>query len=299
VIETPCGNCDRPSDERLCETCSTQLRRQLRGVPELVEQLYVSYTKQDRFSGAGSHRGKPAEAPLPVRLNFQWVIDRLGNELTTWARDLVEFGELHHEPAPPRRRPHNTSKEAGNLRQGEFGRGAGTAVFPVTSPRLDVAVYAARWLGEHLALLRRHPAALEAYRALTGAIARATMAMDRPEAQPFIGYCERCRGALYADQRRSGTTCERCGVYYSDVAERWDMALLTLRGYPATAAQLAGAIGELYGVTINRKTIQTWHHRGDIRPVDDDPHTGYPRFRVGDVLDRAERSKRRQLHTRP
>ena len=293
-----CRNCDRPTDAAICSTCSGELARALAGVPELVEQLYVSYTKQDRFS-AGGRRGKGDEAPLPVRFDIQRVVDRLSNTLTTWARDLVDVYMLD-VPDPARRRPHNTSKasvpdlEARNLARGEFGRGIGSAVFPVSSPALDVACYAASWLAEHVTLIRRHPAALEAFTGLTGAIARAALAMDRPEVSPFIGYCDECSGPLYGDHRTSGTRCERCGTYYSDVSERWETAKRKLEDYPATAALIAGSIGELYGVMINRKRINLWHFRREIRAVDSCPDTGAPRFRIGDVLDRARRSKPRQ-----
>lgn len=299
-MRVDCGNCGRPTPDGgdLCSICSAALAEALRGVPELVEQLFTSYAKQDRFGGDGGHRSKASEAPLPVRFDIPGVIDRLGNTMTTWARDLVELNGLD-VPDPPRRRPHNTSKPllpaegAQNLLRGEVGRGRGLVVFPTSTERVDVACYAAIWLAEHVTLLRRHPAALEAQRALTGAIARAALAMDRPQALPFIGYCD-CGGELYADQRASGTKCERCGTYYADVAERWDRALRKLRGYPATAARIAGSIGELYGVMINRKRINLWHFRREIWKVDDDPSTGAPRFRIGDVLDRARRSKPRQ-----
>lgn len=75
---------------------------------------------------------------------------------------------------------------------------------------------------------------------------------------------------------------------------RWDRALRWLRGYPVTAAAFAGYVGELYGFTIDRKRINLWHHRGDIRRVDNDPETGDPRFRVGQLLERAARYKPRK-----
>ena len=302
-----CGNCAVQDGAELCLTCSVELARQLRGVPELVEQLYVSYAKQDRF-GTG-RRGKGEEAPLPVRFGIQRVIDRLGNEVTTWARDLVEFYELHDEPGPPRRRPHNTSKPgipavgAGNLRPGEVGRGRGLAVFPISSPGVDLACYAAEWLAEHVELLRGHPAALEAHQALTGVIAWAGLAADKPPAELFVGYCEACEGPLYAERRTGGTTCMRCGIYVTDVAERWDRALFKLRGYPATAADIAGWIADLYQVTLNRDTIRQWHHRGELTPVDwvllaEGGKRKVPRFRIDAVLERARKDERGEAVSR-
>lgn len=33
----------------------------------------------------------------------------------------------------------------------------------------------------------------------------------------------------------------------------------------------AGYVGELYGVTVDSKRINLWHHRGELRKVDTDP----------------------------
>lgn len=118
--------------------------------------------------------------------------------------------------------------------------------------------------------------------------------MDRPEPQLFVGHCELCHATLYAPRDATGTRCERCGRYVADLAERWDRALLKLRGYPATASVIAGWVGDVSGVLVNRKLINSWHHRGLIRKVDDDPESGDPRFRIGEVLDRVAKSKPRK-----
>jgi hypothetical protein len=279
--------------------CTTALAQALRRVPGLLDDLVVTWSKQDRLRAGGGHRGKQSEAPLPVRFDITPVIAALGNELTTWARDLVDRHGWD-VPDPPRRRPHNTAKPdipsvgAQNLRRGEVGNGRGLAVFPASSPSTDLACYAAVWLADHSEQLRMNPAVMEAHRGITGAIAAAENAIDRPEARLFIGACDTCDAALYAKPDDRNTRCDVCGTSYADVAERWDRALFRLRGYPATAALIAGSIGELYGVIVSRKLINSWHHRRMISKVDDDPDTSDPRFRIGEVLDRAAKSQPRK-----
>lgn len=49
---------------------------------------------------------------------------------------------------------------------------------------------------------------------------------------------------------------------------------------------------------IDRKRINLWRYRGDIRLVDRDPKTGDSRFRVGQLLDSAARYKKRKAGLR-
>lgn len=259
-----------PDGTPVCGHCWDQLARRL---PDVIDQLLVTLTRQDHLGGNGG-RGKGAEQPLPVRLDVGLVLDAVSGELIGWARDLVEIYRMT-VPDPPRS----------------------------AHPQLTLAAYAARFLAEHVGQLRTHPAAREAYRALSNALAEAEAKIDRPEPHLFIGRCdivrdrELCGANLYAPQEATSTRCPRCRTTFTDVPERWDAALLKLRGYPATAAVIAGHIGALYGVTINRKTINSWHHRGRLAAVDqvDDGHDGRaPRFKIGDVLDLARRGQPEQ-----
>lgn len=96
--------------------------------------LYITFTKQDRLGVGTGHRGKLAEAPLPVRFDITRVIDAVSSEMTTWARDLVERNGWD-VPNPPRRSAHN---------------GAHGVVFYASSPKVDLACYAAEWLADHV-----------------------------------------------------------------------------------------------------------------------------------------------------
>lgn len=70
------------------------------------------------------------------------------------------------------------------------------------------------------------------------------------------------------------------------------MSVTTASTTPATTAVIAGRVGYVSGVLVNRKLVNSWHHRGLIRKVDDDPDSGDPRFR--EALDRAAKSKPRK-----
>lgn len=280
MSQRECGNCARevPDGAGICMHCTTALAQTLRRVPGLLDDLVVTWSKQDRLRAGGGHRTKQSEAPLPVRFDMPPVIAALGNELTTWARDLVDRnGWDVADPTP--RSPHNSKRGV---------------VFPQSTTAIDLACYAADWLADHIAQLRMHPAVMEVHRGITSAITVAENAIDRPEARLFIGACDYCDAALYAKPDDRNTRCEVCATSYTDVAERWDRALFRLRGYPATAALIAGSIGELYGVIVSRKLINSWHHRQMISKVDDDPDTSDPRFRIGEVLDRAAKSQPRK-----
>lgn len=271
-----------PDGAGLCALCATTLADILRTVPDLLDELLVTMSRQDRLTAGGGHRGKFAETPLPVNLAVAAVVGRLSDELNIWAAELVETHGFD-VANPPRRVAH----------MGPIG-----PVLQPTTPAVDLARHAALWLADHVRHLRAHPDVAEAHRRITATVDAAVHAIDRHESNLFIGPCPECGANLYAARDASATKCPQCRAHVADVADRWDMALHRLRGYPATAAELAGSIGELYGITVNRVTISQWYARGEIHLVDEVPlgeHGGRmaPRFRIGEVLDRAKTMRRR------
>ncbi|MGH4009247.1 MAG: hypothetical protein ACRDTH_14010 [Pseudonocardiaceae bacterium] len=263
-----CGNCERPVADgaAICITCADSLAVALRRVPDLLENLLVTYAKQDKLS-AGGKRGKQAEPPLPARLDISRVIDAVCNEMTTWARVLVD----HHGwdvPNPPRRRPRN----------GQRG-----VVFPVSSPKVDLACYAAEWLAEHVGHLRMHPAALEAHRSITAAIEAAELAIDRRPSQAYLGPCEKCDTDLGAATNAATVTCWRCGKTYDGPTLRAQL-LKNASDQLVTAAELSAALTALSGVSVPIGTIRSWRSRGQIAPHAWLHDRDRPLFRVGDAV---------------
>lgn len=286
MSQPECSNCARPVTDgaAICTTCTTALAEQLRGVPGLLDDLLTTLSKQDRIGTTGDKRGKGSEQPLPVRLDIHQIITALGNELTTWARDLVDRNGWD-VPDPPRRVAHN----------GQRG-----VVLVATTAEVDLICYAATWLADHVGHLRKHPAALKAHRSITNAIKATQLAVDRPEVGLFIGPCDKCSADLYSDgPKETIARCGRCGTTCANVPERWDRALLKLRGYPATASFISGCLGDWYGQQVTHDTIRKWHQRDEITPVDwveltEGGERKVPRFRIGAVLDRAAKSKARK-----
>lgn len=282
-----CGVCGRIADAALCSSCAGDLARALRSVPELLDDLEVTRTRGDRLGDAG--RG--GEQPMPHKDTASTALWVLGNVLTTWMRDIARSRGLTIAAAS-RPRPPARAIPPG-ARTDDAGRPAMTTDPP--DPAVESARFAASWLLEHISDIRAlygDEDATQAHDEITDAIAQARRAVDRPATRIFVGLCDECGADLYGVPHRSRAECQQCGALYEDMAERWESALLKLRGYPATAATIAHMAGELYGVMIDRKLINQWHTRGDIAPVpvDHQSDDGTPRFRFGDVLDRAARS---------
>lgn len=343
-----CGNCARPVHDGagICTHCTATLATALRGVPELVDDLLVTLAKQDQLA---SGAGRGAEQALPLRLDIPDAIWTLGNTLTVWAREVAQVGGLRvdarhlarpirgHAQAPLTKaetisgcaRCPTSDLPTGmcahcrgarpprGLRPDEQVTVLHLPLAPVIAwsqpTALDSLRFAATWLADRIKYLRRLLDLAQAYDELSHAIDQATAACSAPPPRLFVGRCEEqeCQADLYGWPDHRPICCRGCGREYRDMRDRWDSALYRLLGYPATAATIARFAGELYGVPINRGTINVWHHRsrklgerGKLQPVDwvsagvdaaGKLRPPVPRFRIGDVLDlaRARRSQSR------
>lgn len=288
-----CGVCSRATDAALCGPCTAALARELRTVPELLTDLDLTLARADRI-GVG---GRGGETPVPWKEHVPDAVWVLGNVLTVWVRDTAEARGLALVlPPRPARPPRAIPPGA---RADPEGRPAMTTDLP--NRALDTVRVAAQWLLEHVDELRQLAGsddAAQGWDEITDAIAHARRAVDRPAVRIFVGPCDDCGDDLYGVPHHVRATCAGCGRLYEDMASRWESALRKLRGYPATAATIAQMAGELYGVMIDRKLVNQWHSRGEIEPVDhvetpESPGRTSPRFRFGDVLDRAARSEAR------
>lgn len=218
VSHAECGNCARPVKDgaRICATCTNGLRRELRCVPDLVEDLLTAMSRQDKLTAGGGPRGKGAEQPLPVRLDITPALRALSKELRGWAADLVERHGLD-VPDPSDR--------------GEQG----------------LLCYAATWLADHMDLFRVHPGAITAYNRINTAITRARTKVDSQTDRTrfVVGPCPEtdhhghpCPGEVWAhvptDQRwPAELRCRTCNT-------SWD----TTRWQP-TATRIAARRQEL------------------------------------------------------
>jgi hypothetical protein len=216
--------------------CTTALAQTLRRVPGLLDDLVVTWSKQDRLTTNGGKNGKGAEQPLPVRLDIPAVIVALSNELTTWARDLVDRNGWD-VPDPLPRSPHNSKHGP---------------VFPATTATVDLACYAAEWLADHVDDLRKHPAVLEAHHAITHAINRTKEAVDLPDDRTRfpVGPCpenddhdQPCTGQVWAHvptnpRDPAELRCRVCDTHWDTT--RWHRAGARIAARSRQLNQAAG-----------------------------------------------------------
>lgn len=148
-LHTGCGVCGAPSGDglNLCRTHTDSLERDLRGVEELVRELDITLTRQDRVNPANSI-GKSAERPLAWNENAAAKRFELWATLSAWALDTSKIGE--------------------------DGRDLLIAV------PADDTTGVAGWLIRNLSTLRAHPEAGTAFDEVTDAIRGARRAIDRP-----------------------------------------------------------------------------------------------------------------------
>jgi hypothetical protein len=245
---TGCPACSRPTaDHALCPTCTLQLARDLAQVPELAEELETTRTKQDRIGNPSDGRGG-GHVPLGYRPTAAEVGAVLHDTLAVWARELAA------------------------------ATGAPLYAVPAEHP-----VMLAAWLAENCEAARHLALAGQLADEVSYAVRVTRRAIDRPLDRVYVGPCDDCSADLYALPHHERLACRECAAEYL-VSARRAWLLDSLREHLATAAEIAAGMGELYGQTVNRKTINVWHHRG--RLVEHaSTRTGWPLFRIGDVLD--------------
>jgi hypothetical protein len=251
-----CRACARPVADQanLCGTCTDALCYELRRVPEIMDDLLITRTKQDAVATRYARVSGTRERPLGYRPAASEAADLMVLTLAYWTRIILAARGLHTRQA--------------------------------ASP-----VHNARWLARHRETIRHHDGAADLLDEIRYAIGHARETIDRPPERIYSGRCV-CGGDLYARERSHQVACPVCGKVYA-VADRRAAMLDEIREHLATAAEIAAGIGELHGQQINRKTINQWNSR-DRLVVRGYSTDGHPLFRIGDVLDLAVPPTRRR-----
>jgi hypothetical protein len=256
--DTGCGVCSSPTGDqgRLCRTHTDDLARDLHTVPDLVQELEVTRTRQARIT-AEKHGGRSAERPLPWNEHAAACASDLNTTINAWALDTSRLGE----------------DERDQLAEHHYS---------------DTAAVAA-WLTRNLSTLRQHEEAGQAHDELTNAIREARRAVDRPLERVFAGPCgeptedgQECREDLYAGPGKATATCKACGAHH-DMAERREWMLSCIEDQVAYSGLLAGLVSNL-GVQIGSSTIRRYASAGRIKVISVDAKRR-PLYRIGDVLD--------------
>ena len=159
----------------------------LREIPELVEDLTVTLTRQDRLGKRGAMRGSGDDTqPLPVNIDASDVADDLHNTLSTWARHVCETRGVEYWPAMFTHR----FGFIGPLRANER-----RMPVPLSDYRESIMGYA-RWLDRNVIALAMTEGAFEAFDEIRYAMRRARWSMDRPrEAEVSLPPEERVEAA--------------------------------------------------------------------------------------------------------
>lgn len=263
------ANCGRPATEVICPACVADLVTALRELafsvngngarrPGLLADLQDAVTRQAKL---GNTHGKSTstEPPLPFHIAASELAWEARNTIGTWARD---FAEIH--------------------------------THLLTSWTSETE--AAEWMARFPALLAMHPAADEMLDEVTDVAARVRRMVDSAPDRRYLGRCGvvtegvECTDSLFGAIHRDTVLCHTCGSEH-DAHARWSQIQDRVRGYLATASEIAELIAPLFGARVNVNTVRTWALRGRIATRGHNAGA-VPLHLVGEVLDTARRDLR-------
>ncbi len=265
--------CDRPAAGGfLCGSCLATLRRDLEAVPDLLADLEVTVSRQDKLADPSGR--STDERPLPLRPGPLEARDTLTATLGAWT---------HHVAART---------------------GTGTRVFGAQASAL--------WLLADLDVVRSDPDAGQLADEIGFAVVTARRAVDKRLQRSYLGPCmnelseharkarpgaEFCLHDLYAHPHAVEVTCEAdgCGATWG-VAELREWLLGEAEDQLRTATELSRALPDLLRIHITAATIRGWYRHGKIAqhpPVPTSDRPKDPTYRVGDVIDQARKDAER------
>ena len=235
-MSTPiCGTpgCDRPTTVGfLCRTCLDILRRDLDAIPDLVADLMVTISRQDRLTDATQRDG---ENRLPLRVGPMEAKRDLDDTLAVWARHVAE------------RR--------------------GTETPPLHDP-----VEVGAWLSRHVGDVQDDPLAGQIADELGYAVLTGQRAVDKPLQLRYVGPCDLCGGDLYAHPRAATVASRnpRCDAEYN-IPERREWLLSQAEYQLLTATEMSRALPGLLPPdpsgreqTLTPSMIRGYAHRGRL-----------------------------------
>lgn len=86
---TECEQCGRKSTLFLCDTCTSDLRDMLKGLPRWLGFLHDASVGATRL-GESARRSGDLTSPMPCNLSASKIYDQVSNMLTTMVRDICE-----------------------------------------------------------------------------------------------------------------------------------------------------------------------------------------------------------------
>jgi hypothetical protein len=265
---TGCGVCSSPTGDqgRLCRTHTDDLARDLHTVPDLVQELEVTLTRQARIT-AEKHGGRSAERPLPWNEHAATVASDLNTTLNGWALDTSRLAEDERDP--------------------------------LAADHYSDTTAVAAWLTRNLSTLRMHEGAGSAHEEITRVIRDARWAVDRPLDYMHLGECGNdedhdppCSAILYGHPERHYATCRQCGARHR-ITERLQWMLDHLRTQLVTIPEAVG-IAQIAGKRTSEDKLRLMASRHRFLPAG--TSDGKPTYRMADVLRALEE---RYKHRKP
>lgn len=278
-----CGNPVADS-AYLCIRCSKKLWKALTEVPDVLNDLETTRTRQSRIGSSNvGVTSRSASKPLPWDQKAREAYFVLRSVLVFRARIVLRAaGPRLHGPA---------CQDCVHLSCAARRNGDGPA---------DNLHAVARWLRDsHLEWFRHHQDAPDFLDELSDALRNARRVIDRAPDTWYAGTCGHsepaveggsvvCSQELYGKDGEHEVRCPTCTTVYV-AAERRAWLLTKAEDQLATTSVLSGAVSRL-GHPVTPLMIDGYVRRGRLMPHGVNQH-GHRLFRVGDLLD--------LLHSKP
>ncbi len=238
-----------PAGVRICFGCERRLAGWLRAIPDLLEDLEITITRQDHI-GSSRVGGKSSETPLMFNERASKAKTDLIFALRYWS---AQMGRTWRRLTPE-----------------EY------AHFLVTH------MHAVRIYEDAGELYREVDRAVrKARQAIDRPAERVFAGPCNTEVQGFGGTAF-CSADLYARPGKSVVVCRECGTEH-DVPTRREWMLSEVRNYDADAALMSSILAGL-GFKIDASTIRRYGAEGLLSVMGVGPN-GAARYNIGQVLD--------------
>lgn len=248
----------------LCELCQRKAKTDLEFLP-----VYFRNLARWRPGGAGSRSVPSSCEPRSANTSGDRVgkaMDAAGNDLTTWARALVD-------DRPQLARLHDRLIAA-DIEEHEV-----MAWLCRGFDRYLPSIAMLDWCGQFVADIAEHEETLQ------------KLTLDVVPGW-YAGSCRRCEAATYVVPGLTWVTCGGCGVT-TFARDHVETILTEARGWIAPPKALAGAIVAMLDSELSverlHERIRQWSFRervSAVRRLDSDgDEVGAKRYRLGEVLD--------------
>lgn len=276
MTQSTCTRCQRPAELFLCWDCTKALRRVIKQIPWLADQLTATAHGGSALNRLDHHQLSEPRGPVPEELKespVPWdsrarkAADDLHSTLSIWVRDLCDSAGIEYVPIGCDYAP------IGPMREGYLRIPA-----DYQSTTADLA----RWLGHHFMSIPHSEDAGLCADEIHTVFGRGIDALNPRDRGIYVGPCPtitgvepdgktpvRCREALYARREDDGqpkphVTCWKCRQRH-DTAKLRDRAWAQASNFRMNTTDLLRVLDEL-GEHLPRKRFYEWRKSRAIKP---------------------------------